>query len=121
MERLEVTEYHPEGLDLLTVRGELDLSTVPHLCLRMSNLRHRGRRPHAVIDLTELNFCDSTGLRGLLGEAREAEICGGEIRFVVPEDGIVRRLFDVCGVDQILTVDPDRATALRSMMVPVAA
>ena len=117
MERLEVTEYHPEGCDLLTVRGELDLSTVPDLCLRMSNLRQSGRRPNAVVDLSELKFCDSTGLRGLVGEAREAEICGGRIRFVVPQTGIVRRLFDMCGMSEVLKVDFDRASAMRALAV----
>ena len=103
MERLEVTEYHPGEEHVLIVHGELDIFTAPTLCRRMAALRDRGYAPATVVDLRDLEFCDSTGLRALLGEAREAEICGGRVRFVVPAHGIVRRLFDVCGVTQLLT------------------
>ena len=112
MERLEVTEYHPDGLHVLIVRGELDLATAGELCLRIARLRDGGASPAIVVDLGELSFCDSTGLRGLLGEARESEICGGRVRVVAPRASIVRRLFEVCGIDQVLTVDPDRTTAI---------
>ena len=103
MERLEITEYRPAGKPVLVVRGELDISTAATLCERMRALRDRGRAPDMVLDLTGLEFCDSTGLRALLGERREAETCGGSVEFVVPAHGIVRRLFDVCGVTQLLT------------------
>ena len=112
MERLEVTEYHPEGLHVLIVRGELDLATVGDLCMRIARLREGGSAPAVVLDLSDLGFCDSTGLRGLVGEARETEICAGRLRIVAPRASIVRRLFDVCGMDQILCVDPDRTTAI---------
>ena len=115
MERLVLTEDHAGGKHVLTVHGELDLSTVPKLCHRMARLRERGRAPLAVIDLTHLEFCDSTGLRALLGEAKEAEICGGHLRVVAPMGGIARRLFDVCGVEHLLDVDPDCSTALREL------
>jgi len=112
MERLQVTEYHPEGLHVLIVRGELDLATVGDLCLRIARLREGGSAPAIVLDLSDLGFCDSTGLRGLLGEARETEICGGRLRVVAPRTSIVRRLFEVCGIDQALTVDGDRTSAV---------
>lgn len=103
MDRLEITEYRPGEEHVLIVHGELDIFTAPALCERMTALRDRGTAPRTVIDLTDLEFCDSTGLRALLGEVREAEICGGSVRFVVPAHGIVRRLFDVCGVTPLLT------------------
>ena len=112
MDRLEVTEYHPEGLHVLIVRGELDIATVGQLCARIARLRADGAAAIAVLDLSELGFCDSTGLRGLVGEARETEICGGAVRVVAPQASIVRRLFDVCGIDQVLSVDPDRTTSI---------
>lgn len=115
MDRLEVTEYHPGNVHVLSVHGELDLGTVPTLTQRMARLRERGAKPFAVIDLSGLAFCDSTGLRALLGEAREAEFCGGHMRVVAPVSGIARRLFDVCGVEELLDVDPDCPTALTRL------
>ena len=112
MERLDVTEYTPGDVHVLIVRGELDIATVGALCVRLARLREGGTAPLAVLDLGGLTFCDSTGLRGLLGEARETEICGGRLRMVAPRGSRVRRLFDVCGVDQVLAVDEDRETAV---------
>ena len=108
MERLEITEYRPADRHVLVVNGELDVSTAPMLCERLAGLRDRGRAHDVLLDLTGLEFCDSTGLRALLGELREAEICGGRVEFVVLAHGIVRRLFDVCGVTQLLTAGPAR-------------
>jgi anti-sigma B factor antagonist len=88
---------------VLVVHGELDLATAPSLCARITRLRDRGHAPDMLIDLSGLEFCDSPGLRALLGERRETEICGGTVEFVVPAHGIVRRLFDVCGVTQSLS------------------
>jgi len=112
MDRLEVTEYHPEGLNVLIVRGELDIATVGTLCAKLARLREHGAAVVAVVDLAELGFCDSIGLQGLIGEAREIEAGGGRVRVVAPRESIVRRLFDVCGIDQVLAVDPDRTTAI---------
>ena len=113
MERLEVTEHRRGEEHILVVHGELDIFTAPTLCERMTATRRHGHAPRTLVDLSDLEFCDSTGLRVLLGEAREAEICGGSVRFVVPADGIVRRLFDVCGVTQLLTAGWPAAAATR--------
>ena len=99
MDRLEITEYHPGEEHVLIVHGELDLATAPTLCESLTPLRAQ----RTVLDLRDLAFCDSTGLRALLGELREAEIAGGSLHVVIPEGGIVRRLFEVCGVEYLLT------------------
>jgi anti-sigma B factor antagonist len=99
MDRLEITEYHPGEEHVLVVRGELDIATAPKLCRCMTPLRSC----KVTLDLAGLTFCDSTGLRALLGESREAHICGGRVRYKLPEGGIVRRLFDVCGVEPLFT------------------
>jgi anti-sigma B factor antagonist len=96
----------PRGRNLLRVTGELDLATVGHLCSRVARLREHGRGHDVVLDLSGLEFCDSTGLRALLGEAREQQICGGRLLVVAPRGGIARRLFEVCGVDQLLELVP---------------
>jgi anti-sigma B factor antagonist len=102
MDRLEITEYRPGDEHLLVVHGELDIATAPCLTERLAALRDRGQAPEVILDLHDLQFCDSTGLRALLGEAREAEICGGRVRVIIPRDGLVRRLFEVCGVENLL-------------------
>ena len=91
---LEFTETDGDGTREVAVRGELDLQTAPDLTARLH--AHRGK--HAVVDLTALRFCDSCGLRALMCERREAEIAGGRLTIVLPEDGPVRRIFEVTGL-----------------------
>jgi anti-sigma B factor antagonist len=65
--RFDVTlEDGPDGT-LLKVSGELDLVSEPQLGRALQELEGR----EATLDLSELDFMDSTGLRTLLGAARE--------------------------------------------------
>ena len=91
---LQVTEGSRDGARAVAVRGELDIQTAPDLtaCLHA----HRGET--VVLDLTHLRFCDSCGLRALVCERREAEIAGGELTIVLPDEGPVRRIFEVTGL-----------------------
>jgi anti-anti-sigma factor len=61
-----VVEDGPDGV-LLKVSGELDLVSEPQLNQALDHLQGR----EATLDLSELAFMDSTGLRTLLGAARE--------------------------------------------------
>jgi anti-sigma B factor antagonist len=77
--------------------GELDLVTVPQLEVQIEALRSRGFETVA-LDLRQLTFMDSTGLRLLLrlqAESRSNGFC-----FVVIDcEGPVRRLLRLTGVD----------------------
>jgi anti-sigma B factor antagonist len=76
---------------VVTPVGELDIATVPVLESQVGELRTTGFAD-VVVDLRELEFIDSTGLKCLLG-LRE----GGPLGLV---DGptAVQRLFDLAGV-----------------------
>jgi anti-anti-sigma factor len=57
------------------MEGELDISTVPRL--RDALREARGQDvPLVRLDISQLSFIDSTGLRALLVAAREAEVEG---------------------------------------------
>jgi anti-sigma B factor antagonist len=67
-----------------------------------------------VVDLSDVDFCDSSGLRALLGEAREAQISGGALAIVAPAGTAVRRLLELCGLTEVLVVWEDRRRALAA-------
>jgi len=105
--QLQIEEDEAAGAEaVLRVFGDLDLATAPELCLRLRRLRAQGRR-RVVLDLGELAFCDSTGLRALFGEAREAQVAGARLSVVAPAGGAARRLFDLTGAGEILDVHDD--------------
>src|SRR4051812_22685124 len=110
MEELQLVEADVDGTRMVEVRGELDIQTAPDLCARLG--AHRGER--LLVDLAQLRFCDSCGLRALICEAREARIAGGEIVVIAPESGPVRRLLQMTGLEEILGVRVSAAQALTS-------
>jgi anti-sigma B factor antagonist len=88
---------------MIQVRGELDLSTAPGLCQTVETVADRGR---LLIDLSELSFCDSTGLRALVGAVREVEINGGKAALAVPPGGPLDRILELTGLGEFLRVTP---------------
>ena len=85
--RFDVTVVEEGGTLGLKLTGELDLVSEPML---QSALARADGRP-VRIDLSELAFMDSTGLRALLSAARE--VPGLELRG--PLQPAVRRLLDL--------------------------
>jgi len=111
-EALAVHESDREGVRVLEVIGELDIATAPRLCSLIDAARiHRVKR--LMIDMTGVDFCDSTGLRALMGASAEMRVSGGRLAIVCLPDGAVSRLFDIVGLRESLRVfdTPDAAMA----------
>ena len=95
---------------MLHVKGELDLSTAPRLCVALDGARRRGAR-RLLVDLSEVEFCDSSGLRALVGERIEVEAEGGKLAVVCAPEGPVSRLFELTGAYEMLSVHPTAESA----------
>ena len=100
------------GIHVLALSGELDLESAPVLASRIDRARGSGVR-RVLVDLSRLDFCDSTGLRALIGAEQELRIAGGRLTVVCPGGGQVARLLDLTGPREALHVfeDPERAVA----------
>src|SRR4051794_21081029 len=99
---------------LLEVFGELDLATAPRLCSLLDAARtQRVRR--IVVDLTGVDFCDSTGLRALRGASTELRVGGGRLAVAVLPDSGIARLFDVTGIRESLRTFDTQDEALASV------
>ena len=87
---------------VIRLRGELDIESTPDLERVLLRTRPAGQR--VVLDLTELKFMDSTGLRVLLRARAAADEGRWEInlRNVPPT---IRRLFDMTGVHAALPAE----------------
>jgi anti-anti-sigma factor len=77
----------------LEIAGDLDLGTVPLLEAEVSALRAAGV-PKIVIDLRDLDFMDSTGLRCILMSDAAARRDGFSIA-LLPGPRAVQRVFEV--------------------------
>lgn len=93
---IDVSE-EPGGVRV-TPRGELDLATEP--ALRDVLARHAGTGS-LTLDLAELRFLDSSGLRLILETAEAARRDGGAFA-VLPGSPAIQRLFELAGVEELV-------------------
>jgi anti-anti-sigma factor len=98
--RFDVAIDEAEGVVVLRLSGELDLVSEPILASALAGADGRPVR----IDLSELAFMDSTGLRVLLGAAREVP----GLTLTGPLQPPVRRLLELT---QTMTILPFEAGA----------
>jgi anti-sigma B factor antagonist len=85
-----------------TPRGELDLATAPELEEKiLAALRDASRA--VVLDLRELSFMDSTGVRTIVAAHQTAGETGCDLRVVrPPRDSPVSRVIEISGIDEAL-------------------
>ncbi len=77
---------------------------------RSSSASERGDHK-LIVDLTKVDFLDSTGLGALIGGQRRAKEFAGEIRLVAKE-GQILRLLRITGLLKVFAVYPTLADAL---------
>ncbi len=91
---------HPDEVPTVALVGELDIAAAPDLQAELDALVAHGGR--VTIDLGELAFIDSTGLRVMLATQRTAAESGCEVVFRRPQPA-VRRLLDLTGTNGFFT------------------
>jgi anti-sigma B factor antagonist len=98
-------ETREEGEQVrIALAGELDLSSA--LTFDEEIRRAEERRPVTlVIDLTDLKFLDSTGLRLIMSAQARAHKCGRQLRIVEGGEA-VKRIFKLAGVNRRLDIVP---------------
>jgi anti-anti-sigma factor len=110
----EIREHDVDGVRVISMRGELDLATAPRLVVRVDAARRTGSR-RVVVDLTTAEFCDSVGLRALIGAHQEVAVSGGRMAVAAREDGAVGRLFGLAGAHELLDVHADADAAVAAL------
>ncbi|MET9419130.1 MULTISPECIES: STAS domain-containing protein [unclassified Streptomyces] len=108
--RLQV-EVRTEGRsEIVKPVGELDHHTADLLRVPLEEAIESGR-VRLVIDCSQLEFCDSTGLNVLLGARLKAEDGGGGVHLagMLP---VVARVFEITGAEAVFTVHDSVEAAL---------
>jgi len=85
---------------IVQLSGELDLATASQLSDSVDGLTLDGSRP-VVLDLARLTLCDAAGISAVLRTHRFVTATGGCL-VICGASGLVRRVFNVTGVDTAL-------------------
>jgi anti-anti-sigma factor len=95
-----------DGRAVVVLRGELDLATAPDLEAALNERLDSGQ--DVVVDLRELDFMDSTGLRALVTAHARVQDTDQSFLIVRPLPGApIERILAVAGVATVLDVIDD--------------
>lgn len=121
-----VTRTEQDGWAVVTVAGEMDLTSSPAVRQKVHDAVAEGRRS-VVLDLAGVRFCDSSGVGVLIGARRLMWSCTGRLRIVLPEEGAagggahVDRVLAALGVRRLFEVFPDLTAATDDAAQPLSA
>jgi anti-sigma B factor antagonist len=99
-----VESPQPAGPTRVSLRGELDVSWVDEVRLRVEALSDGGAEIR--LDLSELEFIDSTGISLLITLVKHARQTGGALKVDPVPPGQVRRVLELTGADRFLWPPP---------------
>ncbi len=85
---------------VVAVTGELDVSTAPQLEGELQQLIDGGAA-NLVVDLSAIDFLDSTGLGVMVKALKWAREAGGGLRVVATEERITK-VFTITGLDEVM-------------------
>jgi anti-sigma B factor antagonist len=106
---LAVERTSDEGVEVLMVEGELDVATAPRLITVLNGAVQEALRS-LVVDISRVDFMDSTGLALLINAHRRLTRRRKGFAVVCPP-GPLRRVFEVTDMVETLHVCPDRDSA----------
>jgi anti-sigma B factor antagonist len=96
---------------IVAVSGEIDLYTAPKLHTELAAAVAGEGGARVVVDMTGVEFCDSTGMNVLLAALRRARERGGELVLSGPRPA-VRKILQVTGLESVFTVVDDPAATV---------
>ncbi|MEV6806195.1 STAS domain-containing protein [Streptomyces sp. NPDC017248] len=121
----KVTGVEQGAWAVLQVSGELDLMTAPVLRQRVHDVVAEGHHS-LVVDLSDVFFCDSSGVGVLIAARRLIRSCQGRLRLILPDQGAVdgshvNRVLGALGVRRLFDVRPDLDSATTDEAGPLSA
>ncbi|WP_426242835.1 STAS domain-containing protein [Nocardioides sp. LHG3406-4] len=101
-----------DGKTVVAVGGEIDVYTAPKLRDKITELVGEGVYD-LVVDLSAVEFLDSTGLGVLVGGLKKVRAHDGSLTLVCNQDRLLK-IFRITGLAKVFVIHDDAASALAS-------
>ena len=108
---IDIKSEHNGTALIFRLKGSLDLATSPTVRAALLEAANDGKH-EIIVDLTHVEFIDSTGLGALIGGHRRALESGGGVCLVVT-DGPISRLLNITGLIRVFKVYATTEAALE--------
>ncbi len=115
IEATRVVVVDRDGVPFVALHGEHDVNDAPQL--RQLLLEDLAASPRLVLDVSDTAFIDSTVVAVILSAHRRRRNAGGGGGgvAVVLGDGVLRRMFEIMRLDQVLETHPTSSAALAAV------
>jgi len=103
------TKVLGEGVVVLRLEGKLNMVSAPHLREEVHSSVTAGNT-HVAIDLSGVDFIDSSGLGALINGLKATRQAGGDLRIAAPTEQ-VKMVLELTNIDRVLKTYGDAETA----------
>ncbi|MGE0724646.1 MAG: STAS domain-containing protein [Alphaproteobacteria bacterium] len=110
---MDLKQESEGGVVIVTPVGRLDVASAKSVEGSLLEIVNSGKTK-VVLDLSELDYLSSAGLRTLLVVGKRAESALGKVVLCSVRPG-VREVLAVGGFDRIFAIHPDRAAAVAAL------
>ncbi|MGO9725458.1 MAG: STAS domain-containing protein [Streptosporangiaceae bacterium] len=93
---------------VIYVTGEIDLYTAPRLQAELMSALRGTEAVRLIVDMSGIEFCDSTGMNVFLMARGRAQEQGGDLQLAAPRP-MIKKVLQVTGLDSVFTVLPEPA------------
>jgi anti-sigma B factor antagonist len=102
LEVMHIDERRLGGANVLELHGDLDLRSAPQLRGRLAHALQR--EVDVIVDLSDVDFIDSTGLAALLNALRRMTRAGRSLTLIAPPGSAAQRLLQLTRLDSTFRV-----------------
>ncbi len=109
---MEISTKEMKRVSLVSVSGRVDSATAPDFEKALQTLI-QANRCQIVVDLKDVEYMSSAGLRGLVSSLKAAKAGGGDLRIAQPSQRL-REVLELAGLNTIFTTYDDVTEAVGS-------
>ena len=108
---MQISTRTSNDVHIVAISGSLDSATSPEAQKSLDGVLAGAKK--VVLDVSNLDYISSAGLRVLLGVAKKLRASGGALRLFGLNQS-VKEVFEISGFSTILSVYPSEAEALAA-------
>ncbi|MEX2458183.1 MAG: STAS domain-containing protein [Actinomycetota bacterium] len=109
---LEVDTEQRDRWSVISLRGEIDVYTAPRLRQALIDLIEGGKSD-ILVDMSRVDFLDSTGLGVLVGGLKRVKAKDGSLEIVATQDKILK-IFEITGLSKVFPIHDSVETAVSA-------
>jgi len=99
---LKLGHYNKDGIEVIDVRGQIDIYTAPRLRELLIDLVSKNNY-QLIVNMDKVEFLDSTGLGVLVGGLKRVRAHDGSLDLVCTQERILK-IFRITGLTQVFGI-----------------